>query len=120
MQGRSKGMRKVEGRLSGGGEDIDMHSPTPRLRQFLLTLSIAIYPLLEMCLCMLCLHTITPIGTEEPAGVAYNIPGLSVRQRYAETTALPEMQVVACMAKTECVSEQRGTGTEEAHHWWRK
>lgn len=51
------------------------NAPMPRLRQFLFTLSIAIYPLFARSLCILCLHTMTPIGSEfdGSAGYAYVI-----------------------------------------------
>jgi hypothetical protein len=43
----------------------------PRLRQFLLTLSMAMYPRLDRLRCMLCLQTITPIGSELAGSVGY-------------------------------------------------
>ena len=43
----------------------------PRFRQFLLTLNIAIYPLFARRRCILCLQTITPTGSEELDGKAY-------------------------------------------------
>jgi hypothetical protein len=43
----------------------------PRLRHFLSTLSIAMYPLFARSLCTLCLHTITPMGSFEAESLEY-------------------------------------------------
>jgi hypothetical protein len=60
----------------------------PRFRQPLLTLSIAMYPLLVTSLWRLCLHTITPTGAshDAPDGHAYTA-GLS-KPRLLGRTAL--------------------------------
>ncbi len=45
--------------------DGDGDAPIPRFRQFLCTLSIAIYPLFVTSRCMLCLQTMTPTGSDD-------------------------------------------------------
>lgn len=55
-----------DGREGGRG-----YEPMPRLRQFLLTLSMAMYPLFVESLWVLCLHTITPMGLESPESLGY-------------------------------------------------
>lgn len=59
--------------MSGeGGKKVEkLDRPMPRLRQFLSTLSIAIYPRLDLLRWRLCLQTMTPMGSEFAGSPAY-------------------------------------------------
>jgi len=77
----------------------------PRLRHFLSTLSIAMYPLFARSLCMLCLHTITPIGSFEAESLEYAYRTIEVRNRrlLVQKACSPEVYLlrmtdVACKA----------------------
>ena len=54
----------MDGRNTGEHEPKLKHIPIPRFLHSLRTLSIAIYPLFARSQCMLCLHTITPTGSD--------------------------------------------------------
>jgi hypothetical protein len=60
-------LRPGEDRREGGRG----YEPIPRLRQSLLTLSMAMYPLFVDSLWVLCLHTITPMGLDSPGSLGY-------------------------------------------------
>lgn len=64
----------------------EFHEPMPLFRQFLLTLSIAMYPLFATCLCMLCLQTITPIGSDGSSSAYALVWVIDVRETDAGRT----------------------------------